>query len=356
MSTFKPPQPPPMPQPHDALLAGLGQSSALRKLWEQSGMLLVFAALFIGCAVFVSDFFSLVNMGGLLLQVVTVGIIACTMLFCLASGDFDLSVGSVVAMSGVVAAVVTNWTHNVLLGMGAGVLAGTLVGLANGVVIALLGINALITTLATMQIVRGIAFLASDGRAVGVANDTFYKLGLSSAKDISWMHWLGDTGRFGQWLLGLTSPVWIMLACFVIFGLLLRKTVFGRNTLAIGGNKEAAFLAGIPVTFIKIIIFSLQGTVSGFAGVILASRMTSGQPTVALGLELQVISACVLGGVSMTGGIGSMLGVVMGVMIMGIVQNAMNLLNIPTFWQYVASGAILLAAVLLDRLKQRRAV
>jgi len=142
--------------------------------------------------------------------------------------------------------------------------------------------------------------------------------------------------------------------CFVVFGVLLKKTVFGRNALAIGGNKEAAFLAGIPVRLTKIVIFSLQGLMAGLAGVILAARMTSGQPTTAQGLELKVISACVLGGVSLTGGLGSMTGVIMGVLIMGIAENAMNLLNIPPFWQYVASGAILLAAVLLDRLKQRR--
>jgi L-arabinose transport system permease protein len=145
-----------------------------------------------------------------------------------------------------------------------------------------------------------------------------------------------------------------MVACFVVFGILLNRTIFGRNTLAIGGNAEAARLAGIDVTRTKIIIFTLQGLMAGFAGVILASRMTSGQPATAQGLELQVISACVLGGVSLTGGVGTITGVIVGVLIMGTVQNAMNLLNVPPFYQYVASGSILLAAVLFDRLKRRR--
>ena len=337
------------------LLSRMSRLSTWRTVWEQTGMLLVFAVLVAYCWYYVPKFKTLENIDGLLLSVATVGIIACTMLFCLASGDFDLSVGSVVAMSGVVAAEVTNRTGSVLAGIAAGMLAGALVGLVNGIVIAVLGINALITTLATMQIARGLGFLASDGKAVGVANDAFYTLGLSSLGGITWLRWLGETGRFGQWLLGLTSPIWITLVSFVVFGILLKKTVFGRNALAIGGNKEAALLAGIPVRLTKIVIFSLQGMVAGFAGVILASRMGSGLPDSSRGLELQVISACVLGGVSLTGGIGSMWGVVMGVLIMGIAENAMNLLNIPTFWQYVASGAILLAAVLLDRLKQRRA-
>lgn len=346
MSAMTPPIPN-MPLPK-------GRSVDWRTVLEQTGMLMVFVLLIAICSVWVPNFRSLKNINGLLLSVTTVGIIACTMLFCLASGDFDLSVGSVVAMSGVLAAVVTNWTGSVMLGILAGAAAGALVGLANGIVIALLGINALITTLATMQIVRGMSYLASEGKAVGVANDAFYTLGNSNARMVPWLAWVGETGEFGNWLLGLTSPIWIMIVCFLIFGILLKKTVFGRNTLAIGGNSEAAFLAGIPVKFTKIVIFTLQGLMSGLAGVILAARMTSGQPTSAQGLELKVISACVLGGVSLTGGLGSMTGVIMGVLILGIAENAMNLLNIPPFWQYVASGAILLAAVLLDRLKQRR--
>lgn len=310
--------------------------SGLLSFWDSSGMIVVFAVLFIAVSLFVPGFASWVNMKGLGLSVATVGIIACTMLFCLASGDFDLSIGSIVAMSGVLAAVVVNATGSVLLGFLAGIVAGGIIGLINGGIIAKLGINALITTLATMQIVRGLAFIASDGKAVGVGNANFFTLGISS-------------------ILGIPTPIWIMVACFFVFGLLLSRTIFGRNTLAIGGNSEAALLAGIPVTRTKILIFTLQGLMSGFAGVILASRMTSGQPSAAQGLELQVISACVLGGVSLTGGVGSMSAVVVGALIMGTVQNAMNLLNISTFYQYVASGGILLAAVLLDRMKQRKA-
>jgi L-arabinose transport system permease protein len=305
----------------------------LTGLWESMGMLAIFLLLFIGLAIFVPNFFSVINMRGLALSVATVGIIACTMLFCLAAGDFDLSVGSVVALSGVLAAVVINHTHSITLGIGAGILAGALVGVVNGTVIARLGINALITTLATMQIVRGFSYIVSDGKAIGVRESSFFALGITN-------------------FLSIPTPVWIMVACFVVYGILLNRTIFGRNTLAIGGNAEAARLAGIAVTQTKIIIFTLQGMMAGFAGVILASRMTSGQPATGQGLELQVISACVLGGVSLTGGIGTMTGVIVGVLIMGTVQNAMNLLNIAPFYQYVASGTILLAAVLFDRVKQ----
>ena len=297
-------------------------------------MLTIFVLLLGGAALFIPNFLSVVNLRGLALSVATVGIIACTMLFCLAAGDFDLSVGSVVALSGVLAAVVINHTGSLTLGIAAGILAGGVVGLVNGTVIAALGINALITTLATMQIVRGFSFIASDGKAVGVGVSAFFSLGIAN-------------------VLGVPMPVWIMAVCFLTYGVVLNRTVFGRNTLAIGGNMEAARLAGINVTGIKIMIFVLQGLMAGFAGVILASRMTSGQPNTAQGLELQVISACVLGGVSLTGGVGSMTGVIVGVFIMGTVQNTMNLLNIAPFYQYIASGSILLAAVLFDRFRQR---
>ncbi|NSW55231.1 MAG: L-arabinose ABC transporter permease AraH [Armatimonadetes bacterium] len=308
----------------------------LATIWDRAGMLLVFALLMVACSLSVDRFATWVNMKGLALSVSTIGMVACTMLFCLASGDFDLSIGSVVACAGVVAAVVINATGSVATGIAVAILAGGFVGLTNGIVIAKFRINALITTLATMQIVRGLGYIISDGKAVGVSREGFFVLGNSAP-------------------LGVPTPVWITLACFVIFGLLLSRTVFGRNTLAVGGNQEAARLAGIPVERLKISIFTMQGLMAGFAGVVLASRMTSGQPMASMGFELEVISACVLGGVSLTGGVGSMGYVVAGVLIMGTVQNAMNLSGVPPFYQYVARGAILLAAVLLDRAKQARA-
>jgi len=184
-----------------------------------------------------------------------------------------------------------------------------------------------------MQIVRGLAFVISS-IAVGIANADFFALGIGSA-------------------MGVQTPIWIMLACFVAFGILLNRTVFGRNTLAVGGNYEAARLAGIRVVGLKVMIFTLQGLAAGFAGVVLAARFTSGQPTTAAGLELQVISACVLGGVSLSGGVATMLGVVVGVLIMGTVNNVMSLMNLDFKYQYITSGCILIAALLIDKLRQR---
>jgi len=309
--------------------------SPIARLWDSAGMLLVLAALFLCCSLFVDNFLSVSNLRGLALSVSTIGMISCTMMFCLAAGDFDLSVGSVVAFSGVLGATVMNATGSVAMGIAASLAAGSVIGLLNGVFVARVGVNALITTLASMQIVRGLGFIASDGRAVGIRTSGFFDFG-----NTAW--------------LGVPVPVWLTIACFVIFGVLLNLTIFGRNALAIGGNKEAAHLAGVPVVRIKILIFTLQGLVAAFAGLVLSARMTSGQPNTSLGLELEVISACVLGGVSLSGGVARIGAVVAGVLIMGLVQNAMNLLNIPPFYQYVARGLILLGAVMIDRFKSRR--
>ena len=277
------------------------------RIWDNFGMLVVFAVLFIACVLFIPNFGSFINMKGLGLAMSMSGMVACGMLFCLASGDFDLSVASVIACAGVTTAVVINMSESLWLGISAGLLLGVLCGFVNGFVIAKLKINALITTLATMQIVRGLAYIFSDGKAVGIEDERFFELG------------------YATWF-GLPAPIWLTIGTMIIFGFLLNKTTF--------------------------IIFILSGLVSAAAGIILASRMTSGQPMTSLGYELIVISACVLGGVSLKGGIGKSSYVVAGVLILGTVENAMNLLNISPFSQYVVRGLILLAAVIFDRYKQ----
>lgn len=295
--------------------------------------LLLLALVLTAFCVLVPDFAGLRNMRGLMLSVTLVGTIATTMMLVLALREVDLSVGSITALAGVLTAVVIERTGGVAIGISAGLAAGALIGFLNGWVVARLRVNSLIVTLATMEIVRGLAFLASGGKAVSIPAERFYTLG---------------SGSF----LGLNYPIWIMFLAFVIFGTLLNRTVFGRNVLAIGGNPEAARLAGVPVDRVRIGVFVLQGLVAAVAGIVLAARITSGQPNTSQGLELAVISACVLGGVSLSGGVATVAGVIIGVLIMGAAQNALNLLDVPTFYQYVVRGGILLAAVIFDRLRQ----
>ncbi|MDE1010278.1 MAG: L-arabinose ABC transporter permease AraH [Paraburkholderia fungorum] len=313
------------------------QSNDKAKWWQQIteySLILIFVVMFVTMSLTVDHFFSIENMLGLALSISQIGMVACTMMFCLASRDFDLSVGSTVAFAGVLCAMVLNATGNTFIAIIAAVAAGAVIGFVNGAVIAYLRINALITTLATMEIVRGLGFIVSHGQAVGVSSDTFIALG-------------------GLSFFGVSLPIWVTLLCFIVFGVMLNQTVYGRNTLAIGGNPEASRLAGINVERTRVYIFLIQGAVTALAGVILASRITSGQPNAAEGFELNVISACVLGGVSLLGGRATISGVVIGVLIMGTVENVMNLMNIDAFYQYLVRGAILLAAVLLDQLKNR---
>jgi L-arabinose transport system permease protein len=308
--------------------------AARRKWLVEYSMPLGYVVLFAVLAASVENFFSVANVVGLMLSVAQIGMVACTMMLCLASRDFDLSVGSTIAFAGVLGAIILERSGSVALAVGGGLAAGALIGACNGVLIAYLRVNALIATLATMLMVRGLAFIVSKGQAVGIADESFISFGDAR-------------------IAGLPLPVIVVGICFIVFGILLNQTVFGRNTLAIGGNPEAARLAGVRVERLRVWIFLLQGLVTAMAGLILASRITSGQPNAAQGFELDVISACVLGGVSLQGGKARMFGVLIGVLIMGTVENVMNLLDVDAFYQYLMRGVILLAAVLLDQLKTR---
>ena len=198
----------------------------LRRFLDDWVMLLAAVGIFVLCTLMIDNFLSPLNMRGLGLAISTTGIAACTMLYCLASGHFDLSVGSVIACAGVVAAVVMRDTDSLFLGVSAALAMGLIVGLINGIVIAKLRVNALITTLATMQIVRGLAYIFANGKAVGVSQESFFVFGN------------------GQ-LFGVPVPILITIVCFLFFGWLLNYTTYGRNTMAIGGNQEAALLAGV---------------------------------------------------------------------------------------------------------------
>lgn len=310
------------------------QGNLFKNVYRESMMVLIFLIVFAMCSILVPYFFSARNLIGLLLSVSQIGMVAPTMMLCLASRDFDLSVGSQIAFFSVVSVLIVNATASIILSLVGVVIVGIIVGAVNGVFVSKLKINALIATLATMQIVRGLAFIFSGGQSLSAEYDAFFVIGTAT-------------------IAGIPLPVFITACAFVVFGLVLNYTVFGRNVLAVGGNAGATYLAGVNVDRVRTVNFALQGLMCAFAGFILASRLTSAQPTVAQGFELSVISACVLGGVSLYGGKATILGVIAGVLIMGTVQNVMNLINIPVFYQYVVSGAILLLAVSVDKVKER---
>lgn len=270
------------------------------------------------------------NLLNIMRNVAPVVIVAPAVTLLMVSRGLDLSVGSVVALSGVVAALgAAQGGLPVPIAFALGTLAGALVGLVNAVLTVPFRINAVIATLGTLYVARGSALLLTGGVAVYGVPDDFPQIG-------------------GGSILGIPIPVWIVMLVVVIFLFLERSTLLGRYATAIGSNEEAAFLAGIPVKRTRALLYVLAGTMAGIAGVLLASRLRSGQVTVGVGFEFEVIVATVLGGTSLAGGEGSVAGAVIGALIVGVLSNGLNLLGVPAFWQTVAQGVVLVLAVGLD--------
>ncbi|MFQ5692039.1 MAG: ABC transporter permease, partial [Nitrospinota bacterium] len=259
------------------------------------------------------------------------------MTYVIISGGFDLSVGSVVALSGCVAAWVMLVT-NTLIGAIAGVAVGAAVGFLNGTVVTRLKVSPFIATLGTMVMIRGVALLMTDGRPI-VGEE-----GLPESFLV-----LGREKLFGVHYL-----IWVPLLLFVVFAWLLHATAYGKRIFATGGNREAAFLAGIEVNRVTTSAYTWCGALAGVAGVMLASRLQSGQPTAGEFYELLAIAAVVLGGASLHGGEGSLYKSMIGVFIMIVLSNSLNLLNVGSYWQRVAIGLVIVAAAAADMFKSRK--
>jgi ribose/xylose/arabinose/galactoside ABC-type transport system permease subunit len=279
-------------------------------------------------------FFSTLNATNVLRQVAPVIIVGAAVTPLMVSRQLDLSVGSTVALSGVVAALLSQdmalWLAFVI-----GALTGTVVGIVNAIVVVQFGINSVIATLGTLYVARGTANLLSGGVPVYSVPDSYPNMG---------------NGEY----LGIPTPVWIMLLVVAIFIALERLTLLGRYATAAGSNPEAAELSGIPVRRTHMLLYVLAGTMAGLAGIILSSRLAAGLPTVGVGFEFDVIVATILGGTSLLGGEGTVVGMITGALIVGVLGNGMNILGVPSFWQTVAEGVVLVLAVGLDVALRRR--
>jgi ribose transport system permease protein len=280
-------------------------------------------------------FLSPLNLTNILVQSSIMAVIALGMTFVIVGGGFDLSVGSTVALSGCIAALVMV-KAGLMLGIAAGIAAGVLVGLVNGLVIALLGVNAFITTLGTMVLVRGVVFLITAGAPVGDE-------GLPSSFVVF------GSERF----LGIHYLVWVPAVLLVLLSWVMHNTPHGRRIYAVGGGPDASYLSGIPVQRVIASTYVWCGTLAGIAGVMLAARLQSGQPTAGEFYELTAIAAVVLGGAALHGGEGTLYKSVIGVFIMVVLGNSLNLLNVDSYWQRVAVGAVIIAAAAADRLRWR---
>ncbi len=280
------------------------------------------------------DFLTLNNLFNILRQVSINALIAFGMTFVILTGGIDLSVGSILALSSAfVAGLMTDGT-SALIAVLAGLIVGGVMGALNVMVISLGKVAPFIATLATMTIFRGLTLVYTDGKPI---------TGLSQGG------WFELFGRGYFWIFPV--PVLTMLIAFAVLYFILKKTTFGRYTYAIGGNEEAAKLMGIQVNKVKIMIYSLSGLMAALAGIILTSRLNSAQPTAGTSYELDAIAAVVLGGTSLSGGRGWIVGTLIGALIIGTLNNGLNLLGVSSFFQLVVKGLVILFEVLAD-LKQ----
>jgi len=282
-----------------------------------------------------SHFFTTENLLNVSLQASITAIVAVGMTFVILSGGIDLSVGSVVAVAGIATTSALAGGHGYVTAIVGGIAVGLVSGAFAGGIVTRLRVAPFIVTLALMTVWRGLAFVITEGRPVWDLPAGFASLG-------------------GARLLGIPVPSVVMGLVFVTAHVALRHTRWGRRLYAVGGNPEAARLAGIATERVVASAYVLCGGLAALGGILLASRMNSGQPNAGLMLELDVIAAVVVGGTSLSGGRGSVLGTFLGTMLIAILRNGLNLLDVNSYVQQVVVGAVILLAVLLDRLRERR--
>ncbi len=287
-----------------------------------------------GVAIINPRFLSIYNILNVLRQTSINSIIAAGMTFVILTGGIDLSVGSLLAFCGAVAAALIGSGQPILVVLFISLLTGAGVGFISGIIISKGKVQAFIATLVTMTIMRGVTLVFTQGKPIdagtGVAADVFAKLGAG-------------------YLIGIPVPIYIMILVYGLAWYTLHQTRFGRYIYALGGNEEAARLSGLATIKLKTTVYAISGFLAGLGGIILTARLSSAQPTAGTGYELDAIAAVVLGGTSLAGGTGRILGTIVGALIIGILNNALNIMNVSSYYQMIAKGAVILLAVLMDR-------
>jgi ribose transport system permease protein len=296
---------------------------------EQAGLFLALVLLCLVISLLTPVFFTAINIKNVLRDASLIAIAGIGMVMIILLGEIDLSVGSTQAVAGIVAVAVLNQMDSVWMALLAALLAGALVGLCNGLLVTKAGINSLIATLGTMAILRGGAMVSTQAVSIQGKVEGFVEIG---------------TGYVGP------VPIPVLLA-FLLFGLfyyVLHHTILGRYIYAIGGNIQAARLSGLAVDRTRVLVYVIGGVLAALSAFILASRLNSGQPNAGLGFELQVIAAVILGGISLSGGIGTLGGAFIGILILTVLSNGLVLLNVSSFYHDIARGAVIILAVYLD--------
>ncbi|WP_207634117.1 ABC transporter permease [Halalkalibacter urbisdiaboli] len=304
--------------------------------------LLAFASLILLIAIFSlasPNFLQFSNIVGILLSTAVIGILALGATFVIITGGIDLSVGTVMTLSSVMTALfITTLGLPLIIGVVVGICTGAFCGLLCGLVISKMNIPPFIATLAMMMIAKGMALVVSGASPIYFTNTpNFSKIAL------------------GTMIPGIPNGVFIFFSMAVIGALLLSKTIVGRYTFALGSNEEATRLSGVNVNSWKIKIYTLAGVFTGLAGVIMASRLNSAQPALGMGYELEAIAAVVIGGTSLSGGKGTIIGTVIGALIMSVLTNGLRILSVPQEWQTVVVGFVIILAVYADNLRRQKA-
>ena len=302
---------------------------------RQYGLLIVFGLICLLISLITPQFLTVSNWTIIVTQVSINALLAFGVTFVIITGGIDLSLGSIVAVSGVTAAMLAHpGTYPIVLPVFIGLLAGLLMGAFNGFIITKSKIAPFIVTLGTMTIGRGLALILSDGRPVSNLSDSFNYFGSGT-------------------VFGIPVLILIFILVFALCSIILNKTVLGRYIYAVGGNEQAARASGINIDRVKLSVYSISGLLAGLAGILLASRINTGQPNAGAGFELDAIAAVVIGGTSTTGGRGSMTGTLIGVLLIGVINNGLDLLNVTSYYQQVVMGIIIIGAVVLDSLNQK---
>jgi len=323
-----------------------------KQIQIKSGVLqqvLAFASLIVLVLVFTmssDNFFRFDNIMGILLSTAVIGVLALGSTFVVVTGGIDLAVGTVMTFSSVMTGVIiTFWNLSIPFGIAGGILTGALCGLLSGLAVAKMKIPPFIATLAMMMITKGLSLVISGTKPIYF--DEPHAEGFSKI----------SLGSVSKWLIGVEIPnaVLIFFGLAIVAGLLLTKTIVGRYNFALGSNEEATRLSGVNVNFWKVVIYTITGAFSGVAGILMASRLNSAQPALGSGYELEAIAAVVIGGTSLSGGQGTILGTVIGALIMSVLTNGLRILSVPQEWQTVIIGLVVIGAVYSDILRRRKA-
>lgn len=310
------------------------KSFDIKKTFEKLAALSSLIIMMIFFSIFSEYFFTTTNLLTIALQTAVIGIIAIGQTMVIITGGIDLSVGSIVAFSGVTSGLLVERGVPLVLALILGVLIGAAVGIINGSLISKANLPPFIATLGMMMLLRGLTLALTNGMPISSFDDSFVYLS-------------------GGSLFGIPNPVIYFISLGLVFNFILKRTVLGKDMYAIGSNEDAARLSGVNVIKTKLAVYGFCGFLSGISGIILASRLISAQPTEGAGYELDAVAAVVIGGASLSGGKGNIIGTIIGAFIMSTLRNGLNMMNVSGFWQQFVVGVVLLLAVYLDQKRKK---